>query len=125
MRIVVIIIRVLLGLAFVFSGLNAIFQFFKPPPMAGLAGDFINALAKSHYIYALGAVQFAGGFLLLIGRFVPLGLTLLGPVVVNILLFHIFLEPKGLPIAIVFSALTLIVLWYHRAAFAGLAKASA
>jgi hypothetical protein len=60
---------------------------------------------------------------LLTGRFVPLGLTLLGPVIVNILLFHIFLEPKGLPVAVVVSALSLIVLWNHRSSFAGLVKA--
>jgi hypothetical protein len=38
-------------------------------------------------------------------------------------LFHIFLEPTGLPMAIVFSVLTLIVLWNYRAAFAGILKA--
>ena len=50
------------------------------------------------------------------------GLTLLGPVIVNILLFHIFLEPTGLPIAIVVSLLALFLLWRHRANFAGLVK---
>jgi hypothetical protein len=96
----------------------------KPQSMpTGLAGDFAMALAKSHYMYAVGALEAVGGFLLLIGRFVPLGLTLLGPVVVNILLFHIFLEPTGLPVAIVVSALTLFVLWNYRSSFAGLVKA--
>jgi uncharacterized membrane protein YphA (DoxX/SURF4 family) len=78
---------------------------------------------KSHYMYVVGVLQVLGGLLLLTGRFAPLGLTLLGPVVVNILLFHIFLEPTGLPMAIVFSVLTLIVLWNYRAAFAGILKA--
>ena len=124
MKIFGIIVRVLLGAAFVFFGLNIFFQFFKPPSQpSGLAADFAGALMKSHYMYVVGALQVLGGFLLLIGRFVPLGLTLLGPVVVNILLFHIFLEPKGLPMAIVFAVLTLIVLWNYRAAFAGLVKA--
>ena len=63
-----------------------------------------------------------GGAILLIGRFVPLGLTLLGPVIVNILLFHIFLEPKGLAVAVVFAVLTLIVLCANREAFKGLLK---
>jgi uncharacterized membrane protein YphA (DoxX/SURF4 family) len=123
MRIVGIIVRVLLGAAFVFFGLNGFLQFLKMPPPEGLAGDFIKAMFVSHYFYVVAGLQVVGGFLLLIGRFVPLGLTLLGPVVVNILLFHIFLEPKGLPMAIVFAILTLIVLWNYRAAFAGIAKA--
>ena len=123
MKIIVIIARVLLGLAFVVFGLNGFLQFMKMPPPEGLAGDFIKAMFVSHYFYVVSALQVAGGLLLLIGRFVPLGLTLLGPVIVNILLFHIFLDPKGLPIALVVSVLALIVLWGYRASFAGLVKA--
>jgi putative oxidoreductase len=77
---------------------------------------------QSHYMYVVGALQVIGGLLLLIGRFVPLGLTLLGPVIVNILLFHIFLDPSGLPMAIVVSALALFLLWRYRENFAGLVK---
>jgi uncharacterized membrane protein YphA (DoxX/SURF4 family) len=124
MKIVGIIVRVLLGAAFVFFGVTILHPFFKPPSgPTGLAADFAGALMKSHYMYVVGVLQVLGGLLLLTGRFAPLGLTLLGPVVVNILLFHIFLEPTGLPMAIVFSVLTLIVLWNYRAAFAGILKA--
>jgi uncharacterized membrane protein YphA (DoxX/SURF4 family) len=122
MKIVVIIARVLLGLMFVVFGLNGFLQFMKMPPPEGLAGDFIKAMFVSHYFYVVSALQVAGGLLLLVGRFVPLGLTLLGPVIVNILLFHIFLQPTGLLMAIVVSALALIVLWGYRASFAGLVK---
>jgi hypothetical protein len=58
----------------------------------------------------------------LIGRFVPLGLALLGPVIVNILCFHIFLAQSGLPLAIVVSLLALLLLWSYRASFAGLCR---
>ena len=93
-----------------------------PPLPATLAGDFSKALMQSHYVYVIGLLQVTGGFLLLIGRYVPLGLTLLGPVIVNILLFHIFLDPSGLPMALVVSALALFLLWRHRTNFAGLVK---
>jgi putative oxidoreductase len=73
-------------------------------------------------MYVVGFLQVAGGLLLLIGRYVPLGLVLLGPVIVNILLFHIFLERSGLPMAIVVSALALFLLGRYRANFAGLTK---
>lgn len=122
MKAIVIIARVLLGLGFVVFGSNAFLQFIHAPPPEGLAADFTKALFVSHYFYAIAVLQIVGGAILLIGRFVPLGLTLLGPVIVNILLFHIFLEPKGLPVAIVFAALTLIVLWANREAFKGLLK---
>jgi uncharacterized membrane protein YphA (DoxX/SURF4 family) len=123
MKIVIIIARSLLGLAFVVFGLNGFLQFLKmPPPPPGPAGDFTKALFVSHYFYVVSGLQIAGGALCLLGRFVPLGLTLLGPVIVNILLFHIFLEPTGLPMAIVVSAVALFLLWAHRQAFAGLVK---
>ena len=122
MRIVTVIVRVLLGLVFVVFGLNIFFHFLKmtPPPPEPLAGDFSKALMQSHYMYVVGALQVIGGLLLLIGRFVPLGLTLLGPVIANILLFHLFLNPSGLPIAIIVSVLGLFLLWRYRTNFAGL-----
>ena len=126
MKIIATIARVLLGCVFIFFGLNFFLQFLHmPPPPSGPAGDFAKALFVSHYFYAVGALQLVGGVLCLVGRFVPLGLTLLGPVIVNILLFHILLNPAGLPLAIVVSVLALIVLWHHRAAFAGLVRATA
>lgn len=125
MKIISAIARIVLGLVFVFFGLNIFlrFPFLHMSLPSGLAGDFAKALYVSHYIYVVGALQIAGGALFLIGRFVPLGLMLLGPVIVNILLFHLLLEPTGRPMAIGVSALALIVLWHYRAAFAGLLKA--
>ena len=120
MKIVTIIARSLLGLVFVVFGSNAFLQFIPMPPPQGLAGDFTKALFASHYSYVVAVLQIAGGALCLAGRFVPLGLTLLGPVIVNILLFHIFLEPSGLMLAIVVSAVALFLLWAYRQAFRGL-----
>ena len=122
MKIVTIIARSLLGLVFVVFGSNAFLQFIPMPPPQGLAGDFTKAIFASHYSYVVAVLQIAGGALCLAGRFVPLGLTLLGPVIVNILLFHVFLDPKGLPMAIVVSALAFFLLWRYRANFAGLVK---
>jgi len=123
MKIATIIARVLLGLIFVVFGSNIFLHFIPMPPLpATLAGDFSKALMQSHYMYVVGLLQVSGGLLLLIGRYVPLGLTLLGPVIVNILLFHLFLEPTGLPMAILVAVLALFLLWRHRANFAGLVK---
>src|SRR5256886_12165546 len=122
MKIAIIIARTLLGLIFVVFGLNAFLQFIHMPPPQGLAGDFMKALFASHYFYVVAILQIAGGALCLLGKFVPLGLTLLGPVIVNILLFHIFLQPAGLPLAVVVGALALFLLWAYRQAFGGLIK---
>ena len=123
MKIVTIIARLLLGLVFVVFGSNIFLHFIPMPPLpATLAGDFSKALMQSHYIYVVGLLQVMGGLLLLTGRYIPLGLTLLGPVIVNILLFHIFLDPSGLPMAILVGALALFLLWRYKSNFGGLVK---
>ncbi len=119
MKIATIIARVLLGLIFVVFGSNAFLHFLPMPPMTGPSGDFIGAMYVTGYLKVIAALQVIGGALLLLGRYVPLGLTLLGPVIVNIVLFHIFMDQSGLAIALVVAALALFLLWQYRGSFAG------
>jgi putative oxidoreductase len=121
MRILVLVARLLLGLVFLVFGLNGFLNFLNMGPMpTGLAGQFIGALAMSHYFWVVAALQVIGGVLLLVGRFVPLGLVLLGPVIVNILLYHIFLNPAGFPLAIVVTVLWFVVFYGYRQYFLSL-----
>jgi uncharacterized membrane protein YphA (DoxX/SURF4 family) len=121
MKIATIIARSLLGLIFVVFGANVFLHFIPMPPMPeGPARDFTTSLFVSHYLYIVGALQIAGGALLLSGWRVPLGLTIVGPIIVNIVAFHAFMAPAGLPMAIVVSALALFLVWRYREAFAGL-----
>ena len=121
MRIVALIARLLLGLIFFVFGLNGFLQFMNMGPMpAGLAGQFIGALFQSHYLWVVAALQVIGGLLLLINRFVPLGLVLLGPVIVNILLYHLLLNPAGIVLALVVTVLWFIVFYAHRQYFSGI-----
>lgn len=120
MRIAALIARLLLGLIFVVFGLNAFLQFIPMPPPTGLAGQFIGALFVSHYLWVVAVLQIVGGALLLVNQYVALGLTLLGPVVVNILLFHLLLSPAGMGLAVLVTALWFIVFYAHRAAFSGI-----
>src|ERR1044071_9341955 len=123
MKIATIVARSLLGLIFVVFGSNMFLHFIQmPPPPEGPARDFMTALFVSHFLYFIGALQVAGGVLLLSGRWVPLGLTVLGPIIVNILAFHIFMAPAGLPLAIVVAVLALFLLGHYRGNFAGLVR---
>ncbi|MDX6532111.1 MAG: putative oxidoreductase [Blastocatellia bacterium] len=121
MKILTMIARLLLGLIFVVFGLNGFLNFLSMGPMpSGLAGQFVGALALSHYFWVVAALQIAGGALLLVNRFVPLGLVLLGPVIVNIILYHVFLNPTGIAPAIVATILWLIVFYERRQYFSGI-----
>ena len=121
MKIATLIARLLLGLIFVVLGLNGFLHFLDMGPMpSGLAGQFIIALAASHYFWVIAGLQVVGGVLLLVNRFVPLALVLLGPVIVNILLYHIFLNRSGAQLAILVTILWFIVFYGHRQYFSGI-----
>src|SRR2546430_8665996 len=121
MKIVILIARLLLGLIFVVFGLNGFLNFLSMGPMpTGLAGQFIGALFQSHYFFVVAGLQILGGALLLVNRFVPLALVLLGPVIVNILLYHLFLNPVGIALAIAVTILWFIVFYGHRQYFSGI-----
>ncbi|MGA2029664.1 MAG: hypothetical protein ABSG87_06305 [Verrucomicrobiota bacterium] len=123
MKIATIIARTLLGLIFAVFGSNAFLHFIPmPPPPVGFAGDYMKALFMSHYFYVVAVTQVVGGLIVLSGRFTALGLTLLAPVIVNILCFHIFLNHEGWQLASVVAALELFLLWRNRAVFAGVLK---
>jgi uncharacterized membrane protein YphA (DoxX/SURF4 family) len=120
MRIVFAIARFLLGFIFLVFGLNGFFHFLPMPPPTGVAAQFFGALAASGYLIVIFAIQVIAAILVLIDRYVPLALTLLGPVIVNILCFHFFMAPEGIPLALLVTILWIIVYYPHRTAFAGL-----
>jgi uncharacterized membrane protein YphA (DoxX/SURF4 family) len=112
--------RILLGLALVVFGLNSFLNFIPQPttPMPEAVTAFVGALMKSGYMMPLiGITQLIVGVLLLVNRFVPLALALLAPFIVNNIAFHVFLEPSGLIMAIVFLVFKLYPAWGYRHAF--------
>jgi uncharacterized membrane protein YphA (DoxX/SURF4 family) len=125
MKIVLLIARLLMGLMFFVLGLNAFLNFIKAPLPQGLPGQFLGALFQSHYVYFVGAVQVTGGALLLINRYVPLALTLLGPVIVNILIYHLTMDPKGIGLGLVATLCWFLLFSHLRENFAGLFVARA
>jgi putative oxidoreductase len=121
MKIVATIARYLLGLMFLVFGSNMFLKFIPMGPLpAGLAGQFTAALFAAHYFTVVGAVMVVSGLLLLVNRYVGLGLTLLGPVLFNILTYHLLLNPSGIGMGAFATLLWLLVAWEHRVVFARL-----
>ena len=120
MKIASLIARLLMGLTFFVFGLNGFLRFIPAPPPTGLAGQFAGILFTSYLYVVIFAVQVIGGLLLLVNRFVPLALIILGPVIVNIFFFHLFMAPSGLPLAIVVVALWVIVAMRNKKYLAGI-----
>jgi len=120
MKIAALIARNLLGLVFVVFGLNGFLHFIPQPPQTGVAAQFGMVLGAAHYWEPIFALQLIGGLVLLSNRYVPIGLVLLGPIIANILLFHILLDLKGIPPGLVVLLLWLVVFYSVRSAFAGI-----
>ena len=121
MKIAALVARILLGLVFVMFGLNGIHPFMPMGPMpGGLAGQFVGAMIQSHYTLIVATLQVLGGALLLANRYVTLGLVILGPVIVNIFLFHALMEPKGLPLAVVVVLLWFVIAYQARRNLSGI-----
>ena len=109
--------RYLLGLIFLTFGLNGFLQFIHMPPPTGVAGQFVGAIFVSRLYIVIFLLQIIPALLLLANRYVPLALTILGPIVFNIVCFHIFMAPAGLPLALVVTVLWFLTAWSVRSVF--------
>jgi putative oxidoreductase len=119
MKIAATVARSLLGIIFLVFGSNMFLHFIPTPPLPpGPLADLTRAFAVSHYDIAIGFFQVVPAILLLINRYVPLALTVLAGVIINIDLTHITMAPSGLPMAAVVSLLWLLVFLRVRSNFA-------
>lgn len=120
----------LLGLGFVAFGLMFLLNLMPPqptPPEGSLMALFFGAFAPSGYLHFVKVCEVLGGVLVAIPRTRNLGLLVLGPILLNIIAFHLFItkaENLANPVLILLVALALFLLWVERKAFAGLVSRS-
>ena len=123
MKILTNVSQFLLGFIFLVFGLNGFLHFIPMPPPSGVAGQFLGSMFVTKYLLFVFAIQLIGGVLLLINRYVPLALTIVGPIIVNILLFHGLMNPDGLGLALFVTILWAVVFASVHSAFAGIFQA--
>jgi len=125
MKIAVVIARVLLGFVFAVFGFDKLVHFIPAQMPPGDAGTLATLMVSHKWMTFYGVIETTSGLLLLFGRFVPLALTLLAGMIVNILLFGITLAPSGLPPGLVAGLLELFLVYAYRESFAGIFSARA
>jgi putative oxidoreductase len=123
MQILTNISRFLLGLIFLVFGLNGFLHFIPMPPPSGVAGQFLGAMFVSKYLLVVSGLQVISGALLLINRYVPLALTIAGPIIVNVLLFHALMNLAGVGLAVFVTIFWGVVFGSVRSAFTGVFQA--
>lgn len=117
---------VLLGLIFIASGLVVLLKLvpMPPPPAGSPAAHFMTAFAPTGYLTFVKVLEVLGGLLVAVPRTRRMGLLVLGPILINILAFHLFvMKGEGLtqPPVLVIVALMACLLWVERKAFLALA----
>jgi putative oxidoreductase len=120
MKLLIFAARLLLGLTFLIFGLNHLLMFIHMPMPTGDALAILTLMMAHKWFVVYGLMEAAAGLMLLLGRFVPLGLTLLAAIGFNILLFSITLEPKMAGFPIFLALLELLVVYGYRSSFAGI-----
>ena len=116
--------RILLGLIFFVFGLNGLLHFLHMPLPTGDAGTLMSIMAAHGWMRFVSVLQVIGGLLLLVGRYVPLGLVILGPILVNVLVYHMAFDPGGIAPGLISTLLELFLLWAYRRSFRGLFDAA-
>ena len=109
-----------MGLVFILFGLNGFFHFIPQPktPMPDAAQKFMGGLMATKYMFPLiSGTQTVVGVMLVAGIFVPLAIVLIAPVIVNIILFHLFIMPATILPGIVVTVLELYLIWAYRGYF--------
>jgi hypothetical protein len=105
-------------------GLNGFFHFIPgQPQLSPLAMQYFTVLVASHYMVPVFLLQVICGLMFFANWRVPLALTLIAPVIVNILLFHGLMDPKGIVPGAIATICWCILFSWHRAAFAGILAA--
>jgi len=115
MKIAMVIVRTLMGLLFLFGSIVYFFNLITPPEMTGKVKSFNDGMAATGYMMTLiKTVELICGLLFVSGYFVPFATILIAPVIVNIFLFHFFLDPSTLPVAIFLVLANIFVAYYYR-----------
>jgi putative oxidoreductase len=123
MKYAILVARLLMGLIFLVFGANHVVPFLPMPPMPGDAGVFSTILTVHKYFAVIGLLEVIAGLLLLVGRFVPLALTILGPIIVNILLFSELIAHGGYAIPLVIAVFEVFLIFVYRLSFKGIFSA--
>ena len=113
---ILLVVSILFGLMFLNAGLNKFFNYIPvPADMPEKMMKVMAAFMEIGWLMPLVAVaEIVGGILFMIPKLRALGAIIIFPVMIGIILTHIFLEPSGLPLALVLLAINLWVIIENR-----------
>ena len=121
-----IIVRTLMGLLFLFASIVVLFNLFPKPELTGITKTFNEGLESVGYFMPLLKItELLCGIAFVTGYYVPLATVVIAPIIVNIFMFHAFIDRTGLPVAIFLVIANIFIAYYYRDAYKGLVRATA
>jgi uncharacterized membrane protein YphA (DoxX/SURF4 family) len=124
MKIAMIIVRTLMGLLFLFASIVVLLNLVPKPELTGAVKTFNEGMdAAPYFLPLLKVTELLCGIAFVTGRFVPLATVVIAPIIINIFLFHLFLDRTGLPVAVFLVFANIFVAYYYRNSYAGLLRA--
>jgi len=128
MKIAMIIVRTLMGLLFIFASVVVLLNIFPPPPPDQMPNDIARKFnegiwATPYFIKLLKITELLCGIAFVSGRFVPLATVVIAPIIINIFMYHAFVDTSGLPVGIFLVVANVFVAYYYRDHYKGLLTA--
>jgi len=117
---------ILLGGLFIMSASVVLFGMAPTPeiPKDTPTWHFMQALGPTGYMTFIKVLELIGGILIIVPKTRNIGLLVLGPIIVNILVFHQLVAKDGIfqPMLLGIAALSVFLLWAERKAWCALIK---
>lgn len=124
MKILIIIVRTLMGLLFLFASIAVLFNLVPQPEQTGNVKLFMEGIVATGYLLPfIKITELVCGLAFVTGYFVPLAAVVIAPVILNIFFFHLYVDQSGMPVAIFLLAANLLLGYAHWEKFKPLFKA--
>lgn len=124
MKIAAIIVRVLMGLLFLFASISVLFNLVPQPELTGNSKTFMDGVNATGYLMKLIKItELLCGLAFVSGYFVPLATVIIAPIIVNIFFFHAFVDASGLPVGIFLVLANIFLAYAYRDKFKPLLEA--
>jgi|SRR5690606_694763 len=121
MKIAVIVVRVLMGLMFLQASLLFFLKMYPAQPeMSQDIMTYMSGLTIGHTLEIIKFIELICAVCFLVGRYVSLAAAVLFPITVNILLFHVMLDPSKMLVAVLIFIAHVFLFYAYRKNYAGM-----
>lgn len=121
MKNLTLITRFVMGIMLIVFGANKFFHFMPMPELSGGAANLMSAFVSAGYFMPiLGVIMLLTGLSILFNKYSALMLLVMAPITVNILLFHLILDPVNMMMGVILGVLHVIMIFSFRKSYANL-----